>query len=633
MMTQGEIESLTIAMEKAASRLEMDIMKDIVRRIKANEGMTSTAEYQIDRLRQMGLADDYIKKEIQAYLKVSDDEMDRIFRDVPENEYGKYSSMYQDMGIDQKPFGNHVTIQSMIDSSLRQTAGTFQNISQTLGFAVQNGGKTEFLPVAEYYQKALDNAILGVATGAFDYNSALSRVVKEMTRSGLRTVDYASGRSYRIESASRMALMTGFSQITGYMNEQVAAELGTDDYEVSYHLGARPTHQWWQGRVYSYQELLFVCGLGTVTGLCGINCYHWYEPFIRGVSVRNYTDQELDAMIREENRPRTYQGKEYTAYTALQKQRKMELQMRAQRQETVLLKEGGGSPIDILAAQARYRTTMNEYVSFSKAMNMPQQMERVYMDGLGRVAPGRNAVNWAAKRSGTDSLFEKSKLSKILGVGNNKIDFGKIDERSKKSVYNGIKKVFDSFPQLKGHTRRIIYDPNLTAIASSDSIGGVLKLSKRFCDFEQLAKDYERQTKLEWNPKGTTADSIIVHELGHQLDGFLTLKGIWGGQIGRYGTIRTSAAVQREVLQRLGYYDYIRTERANWRKMGYEGRELNEAVEFSGKEFITNHVSEYAFKNEREFFAECFSEYMTSKKPREAAKIFGEVLEEIMEGL
>ncbi|WP_418539869.1 phage minor capsid protein [Massilistercora timonensis] len=383
-MTQGEIESLTIAMEKAASRLEMDIMKDIVRRIKANEGLTSTAEYQIDRLRQMGLADDYIKKEIQTYLKVSDDEMDRIFRNVPENEYGKYSSMYQDMGIDQKPFGNHVTIQSVIDSSLRQTAGTFQNISQTLGFAVQNGGKTEFLPVAEYYQKALDNAILGVATGAFDYNSALLRVVKEMTRSGLRTVGYASGRSYRIESASRMALMTGFSQITGHMNQQIASELGTDDYEVSYHMGARPTHQWWQGRVYSYQDLIYTCGLGTVTGLCGINCYHWYEPFIRGVSVRNYTDQELDAMIQEENRPRSYRGREYTTYTALQKQRKMELQMRAQRQEIALLKEGGGSTLDILAAQARYRTIMNEYVSFSKAMNMPQQMERVYMDGLGR---------------------------------------------------------------------------------------------------------------------------------------------------------------------------------------------------------------------------------------------------------
>lgn len=47
-MTQGEIEALTVTMEQAASRLEMNIMKDIVRRIKANSDMTATAEYQIN---------------------------------------------------------------------------------------------------------------------------------------------------------------------------------------------------------------------------------------------------------------------------------------------------------------------------------------------------------------------------------------------------------------------------------------------------------------------------------------------------------------------------------------------------------------------------------------------------------
>lgn len=385
MMTQGEIEKLTVTMEKAAAKLELDIMKDIVRRIKANEGMTSTAEYQINRLRQLGLADRYIREEIKTYLRASAEEMDRIFQDVPENEYSKLNFLYQEMGVEQKPFGNHSAIQTVIEAALMQTDSTFQNISQSMGFAIRRGGKTVFLPVAEYYQQTLDNTILGIATGAFDYSSALNRSVKEMTRSGLRTVDYASGRSYRIESATRTALMTGFSQITRYMNEQIAADLGTDDYETSYHMGARPTHQWWQGRVYSYQDLIYVCGLGTVTGLCGISCYHWYEPFIRGVSVRNYTDEQLDAMIREESRQRSYQGKEYTAYTALQKQRRMELTMRKQRQDIALLKEGGGSSLDILAAQTRYRTSMNEYVEFSKAMEMPQQMERVYMDGLSKV--------------------------------------------------------------------------------------------------------------------------------------------------------------------------------------------------------------------------------------------------------
>lgn len=409
MMSQGEIEALTITMEKAAAQLELDIMKDIVRRIKANSEMTSTAEYQINRLRQLGISDAYIQEQIQTYLKVSDEEMDRIFHGVVENQYEKFSGAYESVGLIQKPFGEHVAIQTVISSALTQTGDTFKNISQSLGFAVQKNGQTEFLPVAEYYQQTLDNAILGIATGAFDYNSALKKAVKEMTRSGLRTVDYASGRSYRIESTTRTALMTGFSQITRYMNEQTAAELGTDDYEVSYHMGARPTHQWWQGRVYSYQELLFICGLGTVTGLCGINCYHWYEPFIRGISVRNYTDEQLDAMIQEENMPRSYRGKEYTAYTALQKQRKMELTMRKQRQDIVLLKEGGGNSLDILAAQTRYRTTMNEYVSFSKAMDMPQQMDRVYMDGLGKV--GRSGTIPKPKRRVQNiGLFEKLEI-------------------------------------------------------------------------------------------------------------------------------------------------------------------------------------------------------------------------------
>lgn len=56
--------------------------------------------------------------------------------------------------------------------------------------------------------------------------------------------------------------------------------------------------------------------------------------------------------------------------------------------------------------------------------------------------------------------------------------------------------------------------------------------------------------------------------------------------------------MKREVLQRFGYFDYIRREREEWRRMGYKGRDLNDALEFSKKEFITKHVSEYADKNE-----------------------------------
>lgn len=56
--------------------------------------------------------------------------------------------------------------------------------------------------------------------------------------------------------------------------------------------------------------------------------------------------------------------------------------MRAQRQEIKLLQEGEANEDDIIGAKVKYRITSDEYVRFSEAMNLPQQRERVMVDGL-----------------------------------------------------------------------------------------------------------------------------------------------------------------------------------------------------------------------------------------------------------
>ena len=126
--------------------------------------------------------------------------------------------------------------------------------------------------------------------------------------------------------------------------------------------------------------------MGTVTGLCGANCYHLYEPFVPVISVRNYTDEELEDMVARENETTPYYGKEYNTYQALQYQRKMELTMRKYRQDIKLMKEGSLNELEIMGAKARYNQTMNEYVRFSKTMKLPEQRDRIYMDGLGRIS-------------------------------------------------------------------------------------------------------------------------------------------------------------------------------------------------------------------------------------------------------
>ena len=93
----------------------------------------------------------------------------------------------------------------------------------------------------------------------------------------------------------------------------------------------------------------------------------------------------MDEMNAKENEPRKYKDKEYTTYEATQKQRQLETMMRKQRQDIDLLKHANVNADDIQAAQIKYQATMATYRKFSEAMELPQQRERIYMDGLGRV--------------------------------------------------------------------------------------------------------------------------------------------------------------------------------------------------------------------------------------------------------
>lgn len=75
-----------------------------------------------------------------------------------------------------------------------------------------------------------------------------------MTNSGLRTIDYASGRTSRIEVAAMRAIRTAITQVTAKVTEQNMEKLHTDYVEVSWHATARPTHQVWQGRVFKWNR-------------------------------------------------------------------------------------------------------------------------------------------------------------------------------------------------------------------------------------------------------------------------------------------------------------------------------------------------------------------------------------------
>lgn len=386
-------EKLSRKIEQNYLELESRIMQDIVRRIRKTGEITSTADWQINRLIILGNSTEDIEKMLKEALDASYPEMFELYDEVINWEYVRSKEIYEQINAEYIPYEKNTWLQQTVQTLTEQTKNDLQNITQSMGFYLDYGSKKILTPLAEVYQKYLDSACMDIVSGAFDYNSVLRRVVSQLTNSGLRKIDYASGWANRVDVAARRAVMTGITQLTGYISDLNAKKLGTKYYEVAWHAGARPAHQVWQGKVYSEKELVTVCGLGTVTGLEGANCYHERYPFIPGISERNWTDEWLKEKNREENTPKEYNGKQYTAYEARQRQRKMETAMRAQREKVQLLKRGDADRDDIMLAKAKYQGQLNEYAKFSRKMGLKEERERIYLDGRGRIATNTKQQN------------------------------------------------------------------------------------------------------------------------------------------------------------------------------------------------------------------------------------------------
>lgn len=381
MLTGDEIESLPIGLEKLFRGLEKRVMRDIIRRLKAAGEITRSADWQIYRASELGKAIDEIKKEIAETLDGGDAEVNRLFDEAAKTSWARDKKLYKSVGKPAVAYKDNETLKQLVAAVKAQTSDELRNITGTLGVATANKGRIKTVSLTEYFTDTLDNAVLDISSGAFDYNTVLKRTVTELVNSGIRTINYDSvskrPTTARVDVAARRAVMTGVNQLTAKISEDNAKTLRTDMYEVSAHSCCRPEHVEWQGGWYTMAQLKSVCGYGKVDGLKGANCGHSFDPVIPGVSEPSYTPEELQKMRAEESKKHEYGGKEYTKYEASQRQRRLERTIAARRHAVDLLEEGGADEKTIQDAKISFQAVSQEYTRFSKAMGLPQQRERV----------------------------------------------------------------------------------------------------------------------------------------------------------------------------------------------------------------------------------------------------------------
>ncbi len=301
--------------------LETEILIDIAKRLKANDlNMVSTAQYQIMKLKQLGLQTDYINQMLAQLLGVSEEQVAEIMSD------SAYESIREDMKIYQEADmldGRTVDLTEQVKAGTNALKGELTNLCQT---TVQTANKR--------YMDLLDKAYLSVSSGLLSPQQATDQAIKELAKDGLQMVDYKSGTHRQLDSAVRVAVRTATTKNACACQEQVMDDLDVNLVEVSSHMGARPSHAKWQGKIYwrkkkygNYKNFEQATRYGHGDGLGGWNCRHQFYPYIPGVSEKTYEPYRL--------------GENKEQYELEQKQRYNERMIREWKRREQIMKAAG----------------------------------------------------------------------------------------------------------------------------------------------------------------------------------------------------------------------------------------------------------------------------------------------------
>lgn len=430
MLTPDELLHLPDYIVKLYQDLEAFVIEDFARRVAKAGTITDMAKWQAIRAQELGMGLQDLKKEIKRVTELSIAQIDHLFEEAALTSLANDAPLYEQIGMFPPELERSETLRSYLDAAKEQTKGELYNLTRSMGFARMVAGKVQYLPLFEFYNKALDFAQFQVSAGVLDYNTAIRNAVREIAKSGLRTVNYESGWSNKIDVAARRAVLTGVNQMSSRFNDQVIEELGAEYVEVTAHSGARPDHKRWQGKVYKiqgsdpdYPNLYAVTGLGTGPGLCGWNCRHNYYAFFPGVSAPTYSEEQLENIDPPDFE---YEGKTYTHYEATQKQRQIETAIRKTKNELIGYKAAGLEE-DFTAGSIKLQQQKKYYRDFSNAADLRLQNDRHQVLGYGR-SIAQKAV-WANKR-----VVDKANQQYNKGSEEANVKAYQRDERTRKRI-------------------------------------------------------------------------------------------------------------------------------------------------------------------------------------------------------
>lgn len=367
------------------------VLKKLGEAIKQFDGLTPSEAHKLAQELKYSTEIDQLLNELSRLSGKSVQEIDELLDKVAKENVGFAEAYYEVKGKEFIPYEDNIQLKRYVETIKKETKGTFKALSKSkqIGFTLRlPNGELAYKPLKDTFNDLLDEAVYNVTSGVTDYQSAMRNTIKQLADSGIKVHEasntYKSGYNRRIDSSVRQNVLEGIRKVNIGVQERVGEELGADGVEVSAHSPCAEDHLFINGRQFSKKEFEKInSNLERPVG--EYNCRHFVFSIILGVNKPSFTGNQLRKIREDSLREVEYEGKKYTAYEATQVQRKLETEIRRQKDRQIIARSSGDKT-EIANAQQKISQLTSKYNDFSQKAGLDTYKNRLVVSGYKRVS-------------------------------------------------------------------------------------------------------------------------------------------------------------------------------------------------------------------------------------------------------
>lgn len=392
--------------------------------IKKIRSLTPTKAQQLVQILKYGGNYEDIIKELSKYTNLNIKDIDEIFSSYAKKDQMFYEKFYRYRNIPFVEYEQNEVLKRQTEALANIVKNEMYNFTRAnvLGYTIRDiNGRVQFTGLRDTYNRVLDEALVNVGTGKETFDSAMSRIMKDIGGSGLKTIEYASGRSIRLDSMVRTHLKQNLRLLHNELQETYGKEFNANMVEVSHHSNSAPDHiDTVDGKQFARIDVIreqikngiekeiklediqgnrvkvkgkWYDDFDTINNnlarpVSTLNCYHYIFSGILGVTEPEYTKKELQEDKEKNLDGCEIDGKHYSLYEASQLQRQLERRIREQKDIQILGKSSNNLEL-ISDSQSKITILTRKYKEVCDISSLPYKAKRLSVVGYKRVAKNK----------------------------------------------------------------------------------------------------------------------------------------------------------------------------------------------------------------------------------------------------